>query len=49
MEIRGPRWEFDKQIGIDVKQITGTFIIILKIQIMDPWYSQENKNNNYKE
>lgn len=48
MEIRRPRWESDKQIGIDVRQITENFITILKIQIMDPWDSQENKNNNYK-
>lgn len=43
------RWEFDKQIVIDVRKINGNFITILKMQIMDQWHSQEKKNNNYKE
>lgn len=49
MEIRRPRWKFDKQIVIDIRKNKGNFITILKMQIMDQWHSQENKNNNYKE
>lgn len=37
------RWEFDKQIVIDVRKITGNFITILKMQITDQWHSQEKK------
>lgn len=43
MKIRKAKKEFDKQISSAIRQITGNLITILKIQIMDPWPSQQNK------